>query len=766
MSDADYLIGASPARLEDERFLRGQGHYLDDLRVAGAAHAVVVRSPHAHARILTIDTDRSTAVPGVLDVLTAKQAADDGLGQLWPSVRQNPHDGKAFAFQPQPLLATERVRYVGEPIALVVAASYHAALDAAEALTVHYDPLPAVCTVEEALAQGAPEVSPDVPGNRCLQTRIGEPGRVSAAFATAAHVISMSTVNHRVITNSMEPRGAIGHFDPAAERYHLIASSQNVHVIRDQLAEVLGVAADRVRVSAPDVGGGFGNRNFIYPEYALALWAARRMGRPVKWANSRTEGFCSDHQARDLSAEASLALDQDGTFLALRIASTANLGAYVAGAACGVQTFQYTTAPGGLYDIPALDLEIAAVVTNTVPVGVTRGPGFAEAVNVVERLIDVAARQCGFDRIALRRRNLVRPERLPWTNVTGTRIDSGDFPGCLERALHRSDYPGFAARREAALARGQWLGFGLACHVKATGGLPEENVALCFERDRLVFTTGTMAIGQGHETSFRQILATLLGLDPGRVTYRAGDSDLIAMGGGHGSSRATYMASTAMARAAAAVVAGGRQALAESFGVPVQAVSFTAGAFAIAGANREIPLLEAALMAREAGRDLDTYQHVVREAMTFPNGCHAAEIAIDPDTGVTRLMAYTAVDDYGVEVNPRLVQGQMHGAIAQGAGQALLETAVYEDGTGQLLSGSFMDYALPRADDLPEFTTATHGVPCSTNPLGVKGCGEAGAVAGFPAIGNAVADALDRVGARHRLGPASPERIWRQIHGI
>jgi carbon-monoxide dehydrogenase large subunit len=439
------------------------------------------------------------------------------------------------------------------------------------------------------------------------------------------------------------------------------------------------------------------------------------------------------------------------------------VGAYAAGAGCGIQTGQYTTAPGGLYDIAAVDLRIGAVVTNTVPVGVTRGPGFAEAINIIERLIDKAARELGMCRFALRRRNLVTAGSMPWTNAVGTRIDSGDFHACLEQALQRARADDFPERRKHALEAGRWLGLGLACHVKATGGLPQENVALAFGDGYVTLTTGTMAIGQGHETTFRQILGSLLGLPPEAIRYQAADSDLIAMGGGHGSSRATYMAGTAMSRASAAVMAKGRTVVAASVGVEDADVVFEAGVFRVRSSNHVLSLLDVARLARDAGQSLDTYQHVTREAMTFPGGCHVAEVEVDPQTGTVALLAYTAVDDYGVQVNPMLVMGQMHGAIAQGAGQALLERAAYDADSGQLLSASFMDYCLPRADDLPSFDTATLATPCATNPLGVKGCGEAGAVAGFPAIGNAIADALAAHGIGEPDGPISAQGIWRAI---
>lgn len=754
MPSTPFEIGRSPRRLEDERLLRGAGRYLDDTPGTDLAHAAFVRSPHAHARVLSIDTDDAARMSGVLAVLTHVDAARDGLQPLHPSVRENLHTGEPFRYQPQPLFAIDTVRHVGEIVAMVIAQTPAQAQDGAEAIVIEYEALDAII---DALDAAVPDDAV------CLDCRLGDARASDEAFARAAHVVRMRTLNHRVIMNSMEARGAIARHDAAADRYTLHASTQNVHVLRDEVADALGVAREQVRLHASDVGGGFGNRNFIYPEYPLLAWAARRTGRGVKWISSRSEGFVSDHQARDFSAHAALALDADGHILALRVDSSANMGAYLAGAGCGIQTGQYTSTPGGLYRIPAIDLGIRAVLTHTVPVGVTRGPGFCESINVIERLIDQAARASGLCRFELRRRNLIAPQDMPWTNAMGTRIDSGAFRACLDEALRRARADDFEQRRARELARGQWLGLGIACHVKATGGLPQENVAFAFEPEHLVFTSGTMAIGQGHETSFRQILGSLLGLTPEQIVYRAGDSDLIAMGGGHGSSRATYMASTAMARAAATVIARGTQFAAQALGVRADAIAFESGLFRVRESNRSLPLLEVARLARAAGQPLDTYQHITREAMTFPGGCHVAEIAIDPDTGVCRLLAYTAVDDYGVQVNPMLVQGQMHGAIAQGVGQALFERTTYDSHSGQLLSASFMDYCLPRADDLPMFDTATLASRCTTNPLGIKGCGEAGAVAGFPAIGNAVADALAAHGIETIDEPVSAQRIWRAI---
>jgi carbon-monoxide dehydrogenase large subunit len=757
-------IGAAPKRREDVRFLTGRGAYLDDLAFDRLAHAVVLRSPHAHARITAIEVRSAHAAPGVLAVLTASEVAADGLKALRPSAEANVQTGEPFAFAPQPLLAIDKVRYAGEPVALIVAETRAQALDAAELVAVDYAPLPAVTTAAAARAPGAPLLSDEVPGNLCLDWRMGDRAAVDAAFAAAAHVVELALDNHRIVTNPMEPRGGIGMYDAPTGRYTLHVSTQNIHLIRDHLARALGVPAAAVRLIAPDVGGGFGAKNFVYAEHVLLPWAARRLGRPVKWIASRSEGFLSDHQARDQRATAALALDARGRFLALRVASVANLGAYLTGGSGAVQTNQYVHLPGTVYRIPAIDLTIAAVLTNTAPIGVTRGPGFAEANNIIERLIDAAAQKFGFDRVQLRRDNMVPPDAMPMTNAFGFKVDSGRFAPMLERALARADIAGFAARRRDSEARGRLRGLGFAYHIKGTGGSPHENVDIRFEPDGSVsLITGTQTIGQGHETTFPQILADRLGLPNALIRLRQGDTDLIPAGGGHGSSRATYMGGTAIWRASDEIIAKGTRVAAEALEAADADIRFEAGRFVVAGTDRSIALLEVAARARAAGAPLDTYHAWTREWMTFPNGTHVAEVEIDRETGAVALARYTAHDDYGVLVNPMVAAGQAHGAIAQGTGQALLERAVYDPVSGQLLAGSFMDYAMPRADDLPSFELDLEGTRCTTNPLGVKGCGEAGAVAAFPAVTNAILDALAPLGVTAFEGPATPARIWQAM---
>jgi aerobic carbon-monoxide dehydrogenase large subunit len=766
MATVPSKIGDAPKRREDRRFLTGRGRYLDDLAFENLAHAVVLRSPHAHARIGGIDTTAARAALGVLAVLTSADVAADGLSALRPGAETNTVTGEKFHFEPQPLLAAEKVRHVGEAVALVVAATRDQAQDAAELIAVDYLPLPAVTTAEAARAPGAPPLSEEAPGNLCLEWHHGDRAATDIAFAEAAHVVRLHLDNHRIVTNPMEPRGIVGSFDAATGRYTAYVSAQSIHVTRDFTANALGVKREDVRFVAPDVGGGFGAKNFVYPEHALLLWAAKRVGRPVKWIATRSEVFLADHAGRDQRAEATLALDGDGKFLALRVASTANLGAYLAGSSAAVQTFQYAFLPGTVYRIPTIDLSITGVFTNTAPIGVLRGPGYGEANNIMERLIDAAARQCGFDCAGLRRKNLVPSAAMPMTNAVGNRVDSGAFPETFERALQAADAAGFAARRRSSEAGGRLRGLGFACHIKGTGGNPSENVDIRFEADGSVsLVVGTQHIGQGHETTFPQILADRLGLPNELIQLKQGDTDLIAHGGGHGSSRATYMGGTAIFRAADEIIVKGTRVAAEILEAAEADIRFEDGDFVVSGTDRRVSLLDAATQARAAEEPLDTYHFWTREWMTFPNGTHVAEVEIDRDTGRVTLERYSAVDDYGVIVNPMVATGQAHGAIAQGSGQALLETAVYDPQSGQAVAASFMDYALPRADDLPAFSLGFNATRCTTNPLGVKGCGEAGMIAAFPAIHNAIHDALAAVGGKQFDGPATPARVWRAMQG-
>ena len=570
--------------------------------------------------------------------LTIHDADADGLQPMRPGVEANVQTGEPFAFIRQPLLARDKVRFVGEPVVLVVAETKAQALDAAELVQVDYTALPAVTSHDAARAPGAPQIAEGVTGNLCLDWRHGDTAAVDAAFAHAAHLVSEKFVNHRIVTNPMEPRGIVAAYDPAEDRYTAHVSAQAIHNNRDFAARWLGVTPDRVRFIMPDVGGGFGAKNMTYAEHALIPWAAKRVGRPVKWIATRSEVFLSDHQARDHHAEATLGLDADGRFLALRVSSTACVGGYLAGGAGGLQTFQYPHLQGTIYNFPSIEILVSAVLTNQTPIGVTRGPGFGETVNILERLIDVAARQCGIDRVVLRRRNMVRD--FPMTNAFGLVVDSGHFSECFEGALANADLPGFPARRAASMEKNTLRGLGFACHIKGTGGPPSENVDIRFEADGTVsLITGTVTIGQGHETTFPQILAHRLGIANERLQLRQGDTDMIPMGGGHGSSRATYMGGTAIWRASDTIIQKGTVVAAKALDAAPEDISFNDGLFLVAGTNRSIDILDVAALARAANTPLDTYHRWTRDAMTFPNGTHVAEVEIDRDTGRVTLAA-------------------------------------------------------------------------------------------------------------------------------
>lgn len=759
-------IGDAPKRREDPKFLTGRGAYLDDLVLDRLCHAVFLRSPHAHAQIDTIDTSAAKVTLGVIAVLTNEDVTAGGVSALMPSATANPKTGTPFRFLPQPLLADGVVRHVGEPIVLVIAETIDCALDAVELIDVAFTPLDAVTTPDAATAPGAPDLSSNAPGNIALDAHYGDRDVVATAMANAAHVVELPIENPRIATNPMEARGVIGAWDRETGRYTLHVSSQNIHGIRDATAQSLGVEPSAVRLVAPDVGGAFGVKNFAYCEMALLAWAGKWTGRPVKWIATRSEMFQSDHQARDYSAMAKLALSQDGRFLALDIKAAVNIGAYMAGSSGVVHATLFSSLAGTVYDIPAVSVQITAVFTNTTPLGVTRAPGFSEAGFIMERLIDTAARQCDIDMADLRRQHFFRADAMPVRNALGETIDSGDFAACLDAVLKRGDTKGFAARRLESEANGRLRGLGLAYHIKATGGPPYENIEIKFETDdTITLITGTQTIGQGHETSFPQIVSELLGVPDTIINLVDGDTDRIATGGGHGSSRSTYMAGTSMWRAAQEIIKKGKTFAAEALEVTRDDIQFSDGWFSVAGTDRSIGLLDVAKTSREKGVLLDTYNHWTREHMTFPNGAHAVEVEIEPDTGKLQIVRYTLVDDYGVLVNPMLVQGQTHGATVQGIGQATLERVVVDPSSGQPLSASFMDYAMPRADDIPSLYVSYLPTRCATNPLGVKGAAEAGVVGAPAAIANAVVDALWPFGVRHFDGAATPERVWKALQG-
>ena len=758
------VIGEASSRVEDKKFLTGAGKYLDDLEFPDVCYAVFIRSPHAHARILSLSTAIAKEMPGVLDIVTADDVELSKLNALKPFIQENPNTGERFSFVEQPLLAQNITRYQGEPIVLVIAATLAQALDASERVEIEYSPLSHVVDVKEAVSHKSIKLNSQIDGNIAVKWNTGNSEGIEKVFDNADQVVSLSIQNQRIVTNPMEPRGVVADWSKRTGRYTLYGSSQNIHVMRTCVADMLGVTEESVRFIAPDVGGGFGSKNFCYTEYGLIAWISKKLRRPVKWIASRSEGFLSDHQGRDHQSEVQLALGKDGKFLALKVTSYANLGAYLVGSAGGVQVVQYANLPGTVYKVPVIELKILGVLTNTTPIGVFRGPGYAEANLIIERIIDKAAHQCGFDRAELRRMNLYKADDMPFTNALGGVVDSGNFPKVLDMALKKADYSGFNARKKKMDLNGLLRGIGFAYHIKGTGGAPDENVDVRFNEDATIsLIMGTQSIGQGHETTFPQILASQLGISKNKVVVASSDTDRIAFGGGHGSSRSTYMGGTAIFNAVQDIISKGKTIAANEFETSVEDLSFANGSFTVSGTDKSLSIFEVAELGRNLKHPLDTYKKWTREAMTFPNGAHVAEVEIDPDTGIVKLKSYTAVDDYGVLVNPSIVKGQMHGAIAQGVGQALLETVIYDESSAQMLTGSFMDYAVPRADDLPFYETAFESTPCATNPLGVKGCGEAGTIAAPSAISSAIIDALRPFGITHIDGPATPEKIWSLI---
>ena len=759
------LSGQSIRRLEDQRFLTGKGRFTDDINRAGQLFIQVIRSPHAHATIEGIDAAAARAVPGVLGVFSARDLHADGVGPL-------PCTTKVATVEPMRVpdhfaLAADRVRYVGEPVAFVVAESRAAAIDAVEGVDVRYAPLPCIVDPLQAMAPGAPQLWDDVPGNVSFRFQKGDQAAVQAAFASAAHVVELELVNNRLIIAPLEHRAAIGDYDSATEIFHLLLSGQGVHGIRQPLADtVFRVPPERIQVSCPDVGGGFGVKNGLYPEYVLVLWAARRFGRPVKWVSGHGEDFVSTAHGRDNLTRARLALDNGGRFLALDVATLANLGAAMSTGGPGSSTNAPGNAMGGGYDIAAVFMDVHGIFTNTVPIDAYRGAGKPEANYLIERLIDAAAPVVGIDAIELRRRNLVA--KFPHRTAMATTIDGGVFAGNIDRALAAADHAGFAARREASQSQGMLRGIGVTCFLETARGAPNEGAEIRFGDDgRVTLLLGTQSNGQGHETTFPQIAADRLGLPIDRFIYRQADTEIIRDGNGHGGARSMHMGGAALVKAIDGAIAKGRVVAARLLQAPVEAIRFSDGRFH--AEDRSIGLFELVQVVKEGPpqpdepASLDTYEWNLLDLITFPNGCHIAEVEIDPETGHVGLLRYTGVDDFGTIINPMLTIGQIQGGVAQGIGQAMLEHTAYDPDSGQLLSGTYMDYAVPRADDLPGLDIHLNGVPTNANPLGVKGAGQAGAIAAPQAVIAAILHALAPLGVHHIDMPATPECVWQAI---
>ncbi|MCP4621703.1 MAG: xanthine dehydrogenase family protein molybdopterin-binding subunit [Bradyrhizobium sp.] len=760
------LLGRSVNRLEDERFVRGRGRYVADLTGVKALHGVVVRSPHAHARIAGIDVDAACNMRGVAAVLTGDDLAADNIGPL-PCGVASIAMASPLVVPPCHALAHGVVRYVGEPVAFVVAESAEAARDAAEAVAVAYEPLTPVVALAAAVLPETPVIWPQAAGNIAFVYDRGDMEKIKAAIRGAAHVVECDVVNNRVVAASLETRGALGEYDASSGHLHLTASAAGAHAIRDLLADsVFRIPRDKLRVSIPDVGGGFGMKNVLYPEWVLVLWAARRLKCPVQWIGERNEEFLGSVHGRDSIVRARLALDGDGKFLALEANVLADMGAYVSTVAPVVPTMAMGSAMGGVYDVPLVAFQTRGVFTNTTPVDAYRGAGKPEANYLIERLIDLAAAQLGIDALKLRRKNIVR--RFPHRSAVGLSIEQGSFGHAIDLAVKAA--AGFKTRQRESRKRGRLRGIGYACFLETARGQPNEVAELhVTEEGHIDIKVGTHSNGQGHETTYAQIAADALGLPLGIFQFRQGDTDDLDSGGGHGGARSMHQGGTAVLMAAEGLIENARRLAARLLQASVEAVRYDAGMLRVAATGQEIGLDEVARASYEAEGDevapgLACKATHLCDRYTFPNGCHLAEVEIDPDTGEVRLDRYVIFDDFGRLLDPRLTLGQVHGGVVQGIGQALLEQALYDSGSGQVLSGSLMDYALPRADDIPSFEGAlTPDFPSRANRLGVKGSGQAGAIAAPATIMNAVMNALAPFGIRHLDMPATPARVWEAI---
>ena len=757
-------------RIEDPRLLKGGGRYTDDISLPGQAYGHVLRSPHAAATITRLDTSAARAMPGVVGVYTYADMAE--LGDLPCAVPLKNRDGSRRAETPRPALANGQVRHVGDPVAFVVAETSKQARDAAEAIEVDYAERPSATDLGTTLAAGQPEVWAGT-GNLCFDWEVGDKAKTDALFAQAAHVTTRRLVNNRVVVASMEARAALGSYDAAEGKFTLHTNTQGSWLVKGLLAgAVFKLPEDKFRVVTPDVGGGFGMKLFLYPEHVLTLFAARALGRPVKWTSERTEAFLSDTQGRANITECSIALDKDGKFLALRTKNYAEMGAYLSTFGPFIPTMAGTKVLASVYGFQAIHANVLGVLTNTPPVDAYRGAGRPESNYVVERLIDAAAQELGLDRAELRLRNMVPQSAMPFTTAMDQLYDSGDFALVYETALKRMDWAGFPARRAASAAQGKRRGIGLAYYLEATGGAPSERAEVRFAADGFVdVLVGTQSTGQGHETAYAMMTSFELGIPVEKIRILQGDSDLIPTGGGTGGARSLYSEGQAILVTTATVIEKGKQAASEHLEAAPVDIEFTTGTFSVVGTDKAVNILDLAAAQRAAlaagntsATQLDAAEVAEIKSHTFPNGCHAAEVEVDPETGHVAVVKYTVVDDVGHALNPMIVRGQVHGGVAQGFGQAILEHTAFDPESGQMLSASFQDYALPRASDLPEIDVQLMEIPCETNPMGVKGAGEAGAVGSPPAVMNALVDALAQDGVTHIDMPATPEVVWKAIN--
>ncbi len=780
-------IGASVRRVEDQRFITGSGTYTDDIVRPGQAYAFVLRSSVAHGIIRRIDVAAAKAAPGVVDVFVGADLKADGVGDLpcgWMAINI---DGTQQFSPPHSVIAVDRVRHVGEPIAVVIAESLAQARDASELIEVEIDDLPAVANIERAIAPGAPQIwDHGPPGNQAFHWQIGTKDATEAAFAKAAHIARLDLVNSRVISNPMEPRAATADFDVGKQELTLYLTSQNPHVQRILLATAtLRLPESKIRVISPDVGGGFGTKAFHYNEDVIVCYASRKLGRPVRWTAERSEGFVSDRHGRDHLTHVELALDSDAKFLALRVSTVANMGAYYSTFGSAIPTYYYATLLSGTYKIPAIYCEVKGVWTNTVPVDAYRGAGRPEATYVIERIVDQAARDLKIDQAEIRRRNFIAPNEFPYRTPLGSEYDSGSYFEMLDKALALSDYTGFEARRAAARKRGKLRGIGISSYIEACGAGPSKLIMAAgggsgmFEgatirvnpSGSVVVMTGTHTHGQGHETVFAQVVSEKLGIPFESVEIVHGDTGRVQFGIGTVGSRSLALGGTAILKAADKIIAKGKRIASHLLEAAEGDIRFENGKFVVAGTDRALSFPEIAYLAHAPAKwPSDEIEPGLEETaffdpanFTFPAGIHVCELEIDPETGATEVVSYAVVDDFGNIVNPMIVAGQVHGGVAQGIGQALLEHTVYDEDTAQLLSGSFVDYTMPRADDLPNFKLDYVCTPSPHNALGVKGCGEAGAIAAPPAVINAVLNALAPAGVKDISMPATPHKIWQAL---
>ncbi|MSO64861.1 MAG: xanthine dehydrogenase family protein molybdopterin-binding subunit [Alphaproteobacteria bacterium] len=775
-------IGASVRRKEDQRFLTGSGSYVDDLSRPRQTHGYFLRSPHAHARLKAIDTKKALKAPGVLAIFTGKDVAAAKLGHLFCGWTITDRHGQPMKTTPHPILALDTARYVGDQVAFVVAETRDQAAAAAELIAVDYEPLPAVISSRDAIKSGAPQVHKEVPGNLIYDWVLGDQAATDAAFAKAHHITKIDLVNNRLIPNAMEPRASLGEYDRGTDRFTLYTTSQNPHVHRLALSAFIQIAPEtKLRVVAPDVGGGFGSKIFIYAEECVVLWASKLVGRPVKWTADRYESFQSDAHGRDHRTHAELAIDKNGKFLGFRVQTIANLGAYLSTFSSAVPTYLYGTLLAGQYATPAIFCEVKGVVTHTTPVDAYRGAGRPEATYVVERIVEEAARELKIDPAELRRRNFIPAGAFPYQTPVALQYDSGNYVGALDKALTLADYAGFAKRKADAAKRGKLRGIGFSSYIEACGIAPSQVVGSLgagvglYEAAGVRFNatggvtvfTGTHSHGQGHETTFAQLVSDRMGVPIEQVEIVHGDTDRIPFGMGTYGSRSLAVGGSAIDKAMDKIIAKGKKIVAHLLEAAEGDIEFTRGTFKVTGTDRKMSIAEVAFAAYVPHKlptdqiepGLDETAFYDPKNFTFPFGTHICEVEVDPDTGRTEIIQFTAVDDFGNVINPMIVAGQVHGGIGQGIGQALLEACVYDEKTGQLLTGSMMDYALPRADDVPSYTIGLTVTPCPHNPLGAKGCGEAGAIAAPAAVMNAITHAI---GTSLEM-PATPARVWQAL---